>query len=124
MLLHAYMWLHLMLTTSLQLWVLADFLSWLSNIRKLTMKTRRLLSNLLTSSPMLHKVKPILTLLVVLLGTYCRVFNYIFTATFLHDNFILSAVTGDSLATPTPYSFSLHCSNTCRTRVTSVLVTF
>lgn len=83
MLLHAYMWLHLMLTTSLQLWVLADFLSWLSNIQKLTMKTCSPLPNLLTSSPMLHRGKPILTLLAVVLGTYCHVLNYIFTATFL-----------------------------------------
>ena len=72
-----------MLTTSLQLWVLADFLSWLSNIQKLTMKTCSPLPNLLTSSPMLHRGKPILTLLAVVLGTYCHVLNYIFTATFL-----------------------------------------
>ena len=47
------------------------------------MKTCSPLPNLLTSSPMLHRGKPILTLLAVVLGTYCHVFNYIFTATFL-----------------------------------------
>ena len=47
------------------------------------MKTCSPLPNLLTSSPMLHRGKPILTLLAVVLGTYCHVLNYIFTATFL-----------------------------------------
>lgn len=112
-----------MLTTSLQLWVLVDFLSWLCNIQKLTMKTCSPLPNL-TSSPMLHRGKPILTLPAVVLGTFHHVFNYVFIATFLLVNFILSAVTSDSLATPTAYSFSLHCSNTHRTRITSVLLTF